>query len=200
MIRTVAFALVAALALVSARPAAAEAERYEIDPSHASVGFLVEHVGYARVLGLFTEVSGGFAFDEAAPALTDLRVVIKSASVFTGHAKRDEHLRGPDFLNAAAYPEMVFTGSRAEATGPRTGRIEGTLTLLGQSRPVTLDVTWNKSGRYPLGLGGVFPPYVTGISARGQFKRSDFGMNYAVSNGWVGDTVELIIELEAVRQ
>ena len=62
-------------------------------------------------------------------------------------------------------------------------------------------MTWNKSGEYPFG-GGLLskPNFVTGISARGSFRRSDFGMMYAVENGWVGDIVDLIIEAEAIRQ
>ena len=67
--------------------------------------------------------------------------------------------------------------------------------MLGVERPLTLVATWNKSGVYPFGDKN----YVMGVSARGSFKRSDFGMNYSVENGWVGDTVEIMIEFEAIR-
>ena len=76
---------------------------------------------------------------------------------------------------------------------------QGTLTLLGKSQPLTLQATWNKSAESPLGGFGR-KPYVMGVSARGSFKRSAYGMNYAVANGWVGDEVPLIIEFEAVRK
>jgi len=183
------------LALSTALPAMA-ADRYVLDPDHLSVGFLVHHIGYADTLGMFLEARGEYSFDEEAGELSDLRVVIQTDSVFTNHEGRDDHLRGGDFLNVDEYPEMVFSADSAEALGDRRYRIDGELTLLGQTRPLTLEATWNKSGKYPI------PPfaYVMGVSARGSFQRSDFGMNYAVDNGWVGDEVELILEFEARRQ
>lgn len=195
-----ALTLVVLLTLGAARAEAAP-EAYKIDPEHLSIGFLVDHIGYAKVLGLFREAEGSFRFDRETRQLSDLTVTIKSASVYTAHEKRDKHLRGPDFLNAAEFPVMVFTMTASEPTGERTGKVTGDLTILGVTRPVTLDVTWNKSAEYPFG-GGLLskPNFVTGISARGSFKRSDFGMMYAVENGWVGDRVDLIIEAEAIRQ
>lgn len=175
--------------------AAAAPERYRIDPEHLSIGFLVGHIGYAEVLGLFLEGEGSFTFDPEARTLSDLRVTIPAVSVFTNHDDRDEHLRGSDFLDAGSHPEITFAGTGAEPTGERTGRVTGDLTLRGVTRPVTLDVTWNKSGPYPFGDN-----FVIGISARTTIRRSDFGMTYAVDNGWVEDEVDIIIELEAIRQ
>ncbi len=182
-------------------PARAEPAEYRIDPDHLSVGFLVDHIGYAATLGLFREAEGSFRFDEQTGVVTDLRVVVDTASVFTNHKKRDDHLRSADFLNSREFPQMVFSADEARPAGERRYQIEGQLELLGKTRPLTLEATWNKSAEYPFG-GGVFGanPYVTGVSARGSFKRSDYGMNYAVDNGWVGDEVRLIIEFEAVRQ
>lgn len=180
---------------LAALPARAEPARYVIDPDHTVVAFLVSHIGYEKVLGRFTEVSGGYRFDEAAPSLSDLEVTIAAASVDTGHEARDEHLRGKDFFDVAAHPEIRFAMTGAEQTGPRGGRVTGDLTLRGVTRPVTLEVTWNKTGPYPFG-----DSYVTGISARTSLKRSDFGMTYGVADGLVGDEVELIIEAEAIRQ
>jgi polyisoprenoid-binding protein YceI len=96
---------------------------------------------------------------------------------------------------------MIFRAERATPDGDRTYRIEGELELLGTTNPLTLEATWNKSAEYPFG-GGVLggKPYVMGVSARGAFQRSTYGMTYSVDNGWVGDTVELIIEFEAIRQ
>ena len=179
----------------------AEAKRYEIDPDHLSIGFLVEHVGYSKVLGMFRKASGSYAFDEAAGELSDVVVTIDSDSVFSNHRKRDEHLRSADFLNSAEFPQMVFRAGSTRPSDGRRYRIEGELELLGRSKPMTLEATWNKSGEYPFG-GGLFggKPYVMGVSARGSFRRGDYGMNYSVDNGWVGNEVELIIEFEARRQ
>jgi polyisoprenoid-binding protein YceI len=197
---TAAYCLLGGLVLASAA-ARAEPMDYRIDPDHLSIGFLVDHIGYADTLGMFRKAEGSFRFDEETGEMTDLRVVVDTASVFTNHKKRDDHLRNADFLNSQEFPEMIFTAAAASPKTERRYEVNGQLELLGQSRPLTLNVTWNKSGEYPFG-GGVFggKPYVMGISARGSFKRSDYGMNYAVDNGWVGDEVELIIEFEAIRQ
>lgn len=182
-------------------PAQAKPEKYAIDPEHFSIAMSVRHIGYFDLIGLFTEGAGSFTFDEVKPAVSDIKVTIKTESFFSGHAKRDAHVRSADFLNAKEFPEMVFVGKRSEKTGVRSGKIHGDLTLRGVTRPLTLDVTWVKSADYPIG-GGLFggKPYVTGINARGTLKRSDFGMTYAVENGLVGDEVTLILGFEARRQ
>jgi polyisoprenoid-binding protein YceI len=197
-------ALLAAALLVAAPlgggTACAEPAQYRLDPEHTSVGFLVHHVGYAKVLGMFRTVSGRYRFDDASGALADVRIEIDAASVYTAHEKRDEHLRGADFLDAKRHPKLVFTADSARRTGERTFVIDGQLELLGRRRPVTLQATWNKSAPYPLGLAPLQRSTVMGVSARGSFRRSEFGMDYAVENGWVGDEVELIVEFEARRQ
>jgi polyisoprenoid-binding protein YceI len=185
--------------LLAVAPAQAQAARYEIDPDHLTLAFLVDHIGYAKVLGIFRSARGSYRFDEASATLTAVRIEVDTASVFTNQRKRDDHLKGPDFLNSSEFPRMVFTAETARRTGARTFDIAGQLEVLGKSQPLTLQATWNKSAESPLGGFGR-KPYVMGVSARGSFKRSAYGMNYAVANGWVGDEVELIIEFEAIRQ
>ncbi len=199
--RRLAALLVAVVTAVGPLSAAAEMARYRIDPEHLSIGFLVDHIGYQKVLGMFRKASGEYTFDEVTGTLGELRLTVDTASVFTNHGKRDDHLRSADFLNSREFPEMVFTASAAEPAGDRRYTVTGELELLGRRLPVTLEVTWNKSAEYPMGgglLGG--KPWVMGVSARGSFKRSRFGMTYAVDNGWVGDDVHMIIEFEARRE
>jgi len=192
-------ALTLCAALLATAPAQAQAARYEIDPDHLTVAFLVDHIGYAKVLGMFRSARGSYRFDEATATLSEVRIEVESASVFSNQRKRDDHLKGPDFLNSGEFPRMVFTAAAARRTGERTFDITGELELLGKKQPLTLQATWNKSAESPMGgFGG--KPYVMGVSARGSFKRSTYGMNYAVANGWVGDEVPLIIEFEAVRK
>lgn len=186
------------LALLPREARAAPAD-YEIDPDHLVVGFLVDHIGYAKVLGMFRAAKGRFRFDEATGALSDVRIEVETASVFTNQKKRDDHLKGPDFLNSAEFPRMVFTAPGAKRSGERGFEIAGQLELLGKPQPLVLQATWNKSAESPLGGLGR-KPYVMGVSARGSFRRSAYGMNYAVANGWVGDEIALIIEFEAQRQ
>lgn len=194
----IALGALAILAGAALQPPAARAApaRYALDPNHMSIGFLISHVGFEKVLGMFREAQGTFVFDEQKPAVGDIDVTIRTASVFTNHDERDEHLRKPDFLWAEKYPEITFRGTSAEQTGPRTGKVRGDLTIRGVTRPVVLDVVWNKSGQYPFGD----MHYAAGISARATIKRSDFGMTYAVDSGLVGDEVEIILEFEAIRQ
>ncbi len=176
---------------LSAAPA-----RYELDPEHLTIAFLTEHIGYAKVLGSFGKASGAFTFDESTGTLSNVRIVVETASVTTGHARRDEHLRSNDFLASSKFPRMTFTAQGARALGNGRFEVTGQLELRGVVKPLTLSATMNKSAPYPMGDKA----HVMGASARGTLRRSEFGMTYSVENGWVGDTVELIIELEARRQ
>lgn len=200
--RQLTLALLAGWTGMAAPPALAQAARYEIDPDHLSIGFLVEHLGYSKVLGMFRKARGSFSFDEGSGVLGDVRIEVETDSVFSNHRARDEHLKGAEFLNSEAHPRMVYTAASARRSGERSFEIAGQLELLGKTQPLVLQATWNKSGPSP--IGGFFgigrKPYVMGVSARGSFRRSAYGMNYAVANGWVGDEVALIIEFEAVRQ
>lgn len=185
------------LLLAAGATAHAQPARFEIDPEHLSVGFLIDHLGYEKVLGMFLKGEGVYTYDESTGALTDLRVVIDTSSVFTNHRRRDNHLRSPDFLNSSEFPRLIYTAAGAKRTGERTFVVDGQLELLGKSLPVSLNITVNKSGNYE--LPGV-KAYVMGASARGSFKRSAYGMSYGISNGWVGDQVDLILEFEARRK
>ncbi len=183
-------------AVLHSVPARAAPERYQIDPNHMAIAFLVSHVGFAKTLGQFTRAEGSFVFDPEKPVVSDIAVTIDSASIDTHHEKRDQHLRAQDFLWVEQHPQITFRGTLAEQTGPRTAKVTGDLTLRGVTKPVTLDVVWNKSDQYPFGD----MHYAIGISARGKVKRSDFGMTYAMEGGMVGDEVEIILEFEGVRQ
>lgn len=186
--------LFATLLLVGvSSPGAAEPTRYELDAEHTTVAFLVEHIGYAKTLGQFREANGGFTFDAESGELTAVRIVVATASVDTHHEARDRHLTSADFLDSGRHPTMTFTASGAERSGERTFTVTGELTLLGRTRPLTLDATLNKMAPYPIGNRAE----VVGVSARGSLKRSEFGMTYGVADGLVGDEVEIIIEIEA---
>jgi polyisoprenoid-binding protein YceI len=177
-------------------PARAAPERYQLDPNHMAIAFLVSHVGFAKTLGQFTRAEGFFVFDPEKPAISDIAVTIDAASVDTRHEERDRHLRAQDFLWIEQHPQITFHGTSAEQTGPRTGKVVGNLMIRGVTKPVTLDVLWNKSGQYTFGD----MHYATGVSARTKIKRSDFGMTYALEGGMVGDEVEILLEFEGIRQ
>jgi polyisoprenoid-binding protein YceI len=175
----------------------ASEEEYIIDKSHFSIGFLVEHVGYAKTLGMFRDIDGSYIHDVKNKKINDINIVINTDSVFTNDEKRDEHLKSPDFLHVDKYPEMVFKATDIKINNDET-IINGNLTLLGITRPLVLTGKINKIGKYP--FGGIIKPYVMGISAKGTIKRSDHAMMYAIKDNLVGDEIELIIEFEARRQ
>ena len=172
-------------------------EKYIIDKTHFSVGFLVEHVGYAKTLGMFRDIDGSYSHDLDSNKINNINISIKTGSVFTNHDKRDKHLMSPDFLNVDKYPEMLFKATDINIEKNDT-IIKGELTLLGITKPLILTGRINKIGKYP--FGGIVKPYVMGISARGTIKRSQHGMNYALKDNLVGDEIDLIIEFEARRQ
>ena len=172
-------------------------DKYVIDETHFSVGFLVEHVGYAKTLGMFREIDGSYTHDLENNKINDIKIVINTNSVFTNHDKRDKHLMSPDFLDVEKHPEMTFVANNININKNET-LINGSLTLLGVTKPLTLKGKINKIAKYP--FGGLIKPYVMGISARGIIKRSDHGMMYALKDNLVGDDIELIIEFEARRQ
>ena len=186
--------LIGALLCVGAGAQSAP-ERFVLDESHVSVGFLAGHARFADVLGQFTDVSGGFVYDAEARRLVSGSVTVDAASVFTGHDDRDGHLRDGDFLAVDQHPVIRFEATGYEPSGEREGTLRGNLTMLGETRPIELDLTLNRRGPHPFGgadtLGG---------SARGAINRSDFGMDYALQGDLVGDQVELIIEFEATRE
>jgi len=176
-------------------PVAAEPHRYEIDPEHTTIAFMIDHIGYAETLGVFLEFEGGFTYDMDTQDLSDVTITVKTPSVESFNEARDNHVRNKDFLDVENFPVMTFTAAGGTPASDTTGTVEGELNLLGQTHPLKLDVTLNKAANYPFGHSR----FTLGISARGTVIRSQYGMNYAVDNGLVGDEVQLIIETEAMR-
>ncbi|MEM9783862.1 MAG: YceI family protein [Pseudomonadota bacterium] len=190
--------LVAALIaapLALATPAKADPVTFELDPTHTTVAFLVDHIGYAKTLGWFLEVSGSFVYNSTEKTVTDIRIEVNPASVFTNDERRDDHVRNADFLHVDEHPEIVFTAEGGEVTGENTGIVRGELTLLGETRPIEVAVTLNKDAPYPFG----HQKRTLGVSAEATVVRSAFGMEYALG-GLVGDEVEVIFEMEAIAQ
>lgn len=195
-VRAQLFALPLSAALFAVPVAAiAEPVTFDLDPEHTTVAFWVDHIGYARTLGWFTDVSGSFVYDAETQALSDVRVVIDTASIFSNDDRRDDHVRNADFLDVGSHPEMVFTAESGEPTSETTGIVRGDLTLLGKTRPVELTLTLNKDAAYPFGHG----KRTLGVSAEATVVRSEFGMNYALG-GIVGDEVQVMIEFEAIAR
>ena len=181
-----------ALTLPALDGARAEAERYIIDPTHTDIVFLVDHLGYSKMIGEFDDVSGSFVFDREDVANSSVQVTVKTASIDTDLEVRDKDLRSPTFLNVQEFPEMTFESTRVEKTGEGTGKVHGELTLLGVTRPLTLDVTFNKTGPNP--IPGWENAQGAGFSARTSLERSNWGMDAYLPA--LGDRIDILIEVE----
>lgn len=169
---------------------------WNIDSYHAGVNFSVRHMMITHVRGHFDKVTGTVELDEAAPERSSVEVQIEAASINTGVAMRDQHLRSADFLDAANYPYLTFKSTRVERSGDNTGRIIGDLTIRGVSREVTLDVEYNGRAKNPMGS------LSAGFTATTQIDRKDWRLTYNTAietGGWaVGDIVKIDLEVELI--
>lgn len=170
------------------------AENYVIDEAHASAHFKVNHFGWSNITGRFSDVSGTFVIDEENPANSKATVIIKAENVDTGHDARDDHLRSADFFNTKEFPEIKFVLTKVEKTGERTGKATGELTMLGVTKPVTFDFTWNKRSPHFRKKDEIH----TGFSANLTLKRSDWGMSKFIPA--MSDEVVVWLEIEGIKQ
>lgn len=171
---------------------------YTLDKSHASLTFKVSHLGFSNYTASFADFDAKLRFDQANAAASSLEATIdpKSLTLPAPPAGFQKELIGPQWLDAARYPAITFRSTKVETTGPDTGKVTGDLTLHGVTKPVTLEVTYN--GGY---VGHPMDPNARiGFSAKGAFKRSDFGIAYGVpapgTTMGVGDEVQVEIEAE----
>jgi polyisoprenoid-binding protein YceI len=170
-----------------------QAADYTIDPTHSHINFVIDHLGFAKIVGLFSDFSGTLSFDATNVSASKLSVTIRTDSLETQFAPRDKDLKGADWFNTTEFPEMTYVGSVFLKKDEHSGMVAGKLTLHGTTKPVTLNVVVNKVGQNPLDKINS-----AGFSARGTLKRSDFGMKTFL--GPIGDDVDLIIEIEAKQK
>lgn len=175
-------------------------ESFTIDPFHSHPHFQVNHLGFMNMTGRFDKMSGKIVIDVATKSGT-VDLAIETASVSTGDSERgsrprtrDEHLRQADFFNVAEFPRMTFKGAAARWTGEWPAAVEGQLTLLGVTRPVSLTVENWRCGPDPRMQG---KRQMCGGNFSGVIKRSEFGMKFGIPN--VSDEIKLMIGLEAIR-
>lgn len=194
-------ALVAAVLLASPAFAAEPAKRlppeaagnYVLDKSHANIVFKLNHLGFSDYIGRFNSFDAKLTLNTTNIAASVVDVTITPASVDTNNAELEEKLRGEHYFNISQFPEIKFTSTQLRQTGPSKGIMTGNLTMLGISKPVTLEVTFVGAGMNPYAS-----VYTVGFRATGVLKRSDFGMKTLVPQ--VGDDVQLLIEAEFHKQ
>jgi polyisoprenoid-binding protein YceI len=177
----------AAVAFFAAGAAHAEPVTYALDPAHTQVAFSIDRFGFNRVLGQFDSVEGQLILDEANPANSSVRATVQIASVSSGNATRDEHLRGARWFNAEQFATMSFESTSVRLISETRAEVTGNLTLLGQTHPLVLDVTLNRIADAPNNNRRT-----AGFSATGTLDRTQWGL--ATAAGMIGNNVTISIE------
>lgn len=163
------------------------ADVYDIDGTHAEIGFKIRHLGISKVKGKFDKFEGNLSLDAGKLAAAEAK--IDAASVNTSNKDRDDHLRKEDFLDVAKHATITFKSTKVDAT-----TLTGDLTILGVTKPVTLEYTLSEAIKDPWGNTKV------GLEASGKINRTDFGINWDKMPGAVGKDVEISINLEAAKR
>lgn len=170
----------------------ADAATYEIDGTHSSVVFAVNHLGVGTAWGRFNEVSGSFTHDAENPAKSSVTITINAESVDTANERRDKHLRSPDFFDAKQFPEIVFKSSSVKEIAAGDLEITGELTLHGVTKTYTVRADHVGEGKDPWGN------YRKGYDIQFSIPRADHGMNYM--EGGLGADVKVYVSVEGVRK
>ncbi len=181
-----------ALALTTVASAALPSQ-WQLDNSHTRVGFSVNHLGFSTTMGHFNDVKGVVNYDVKAPSKTNMNFTIATDSIDTNWDARDEHLRKAEFFNVAKYPTMSFKSTNVKFINPQQAKVTGDFTMLGQTKPLTLDVTLNKIANSPLTKEPVI-----GFRATGNIDRAAYGMT-AFADG-ITTNVPIQIDGELVEK
>lgn len=184
------FALAAVLAGASAAAIAAPVT-YKMDPNHTDVIASWSHFGFSNPIAHFGQVDGAIVYDADNVGQSSVDVTIPLAGLEAHVEAFNEHLRSPDFFDAAQFPAITFKSTRVEAAGDNKLRVFGDLTVHGVTRPVVLDTTINKIGEQPMAKRAA-----AGFDATTTIKRSDFGVGKYAPN--VSDEVVIRITTEAL--
>jgi polyisoprenoid-binding protein YceI len=163
----------------------AAAQTYNVDAVHSSVLFRVKHMNTSYSWGRFNQMSGTVTLDGASPSIA---VTVQVDSVDTGNAKRDAHLKAPDFFAAKQYPTITFASTKVTKVGDAQYDVEGELTLHGVTRPIQVKLEKTGAGKGPMGGN------ILGVATELRIKRSDYGMKFMLAGA--SDDVLVIVALE----
>ena len=185
--------LIAAAIAASAFAAQAESVTYNVDPSHTNARFEAIHFGTSTYRGRFDKKEGSVVIDTAAKT-GKAEITIDATSLSTGFGPLDTHLKSKDFFDVAAYPTITFSGDKFTFSGDKVTSVAGTLTMHGQSHPVTL-----KASHYNCYDNPMLKRQVCGGDFEATIKRTEWGVSYGAPAP-VADNVKLVIQIEAVKQ
>ncbi|MBK8630007.1 MAG: YceI family protein [Sphingomonadales bacterium] len=175
-------------AVESADPSKSPAGAYVMDASHTSVGARVSHLGFSTTTVNFPKISGSLTWDPAKPETSSLDVTMDATAVYSGWEARDNHIKGEQFFNVAKFPTITYKAASLTKLTATTARVDGTLTLLGISKPVPMTVTFVAGGK------GMMGDIRIGLTGKASLKRTDFGMTAFAPA--VGDEIDITIDTE----
>lgn len=171
---------------------------WKLDESHTVIGFNARHAMVTRVRGRFTEFDGSFTIDADAPEKSTATVSIKSASLDSGNADRDAHVKAADFLDVESNPELTFTSTSIKHVKGNDFTVTGDLTISGVTRSVDVDLSYVGISQDPWGGTRI------GFEGKTEISRKDFGLtwNVALETGGVlvSEKVKIELDVEAVKQ
>ncbi len=177
----------------------AYAADYEIDSTHANASFSIRHLMVSNVKGDFANIAGKISYDEKSPEKSLVEATVEINTIDTKNQKRDEHLKGGDFFDAAKFPLMTFKSKKVEKAGEGKLKAIGDLTIRGVTKEVALDIE-GPSAEIKDPWGNV----KRGASATTTINRKDFGLtwNKALETGGVavGEEVKVVIDLEMTKK
>lgn len=167
------------------------AETYQFDPAHTSATFKIQHVGISWVQGRFDDLAGACTIDANDPGKSTFEMTIKTTSVDTNVAQRDNHLRSPDFFDVKQFPEMTFKSTSVKKVDAGL-EVTGDFTLHGVTKAITFTLVGGQKAEFPKGTQRI--GFVTEL----KLKRSDYGMAKMIPD--VGDEVRIFISFEATQK
>ena len=188
----VSLALVGMAATQDPKPAAATGgvNAYQVDDVHSSALFRVHHAGAGQFWGRFNDVSGTFTLSDD-PAKMAFAIDISVDSVDSGNDKLDGHLKSPDFFNSKEFPKLSFVSKSAKKAANGMFEVSGDLSMHGVTKPITAMIELTGESNMMGSRGGVEAVFTV--------KRSEWGMNYGVEKGMIGDSVRVVVGLEGVK-
>jgi len=170
---------------------------YNLDVTHSRLGFVARHAMVTKVRGSFTDFTGTAVLDAEDPSRSHAEVTIQVASVDTGNAQRDEHLRTNDFFDAETYPEIRFVSTKAEQLDDDNYRLTGDLTIKGITKEVAVDFDFTGLVTDPWGNQRA------GFEGKTVINRKDWGVNFnaALEAGGVlvSEKITLEFDISAVK-
>ena len=171
---------------------------WNIDATHSHATFAVRHMVVSTVKGKFNVLRGTLNLDEANPASSWIEAEVDAASIDTGEANRDKHLRSPDFFDVEKYPKITFKSTKVEPVGDNEYKVTGDLTMHGVTRPVVFSVEHSGEVKDPYGFRRA------GFSAKTKISRKEWGLTWytllETGGAVVGDEVKIELDVEAITK